>query len=352
MKPIEPELLMRYLSGETNPNEQERVEAWLAEDPARWSQLAELRETLADEALGQPAIDQARADVWARLKPQLGDAGNLGAPVGAHRRRVRAREFASSSRRPWAIAAQRVAVLALALIGGAGLARLLLNRSPQALDGAVQIARTAPGQRATLRLPDGTRVVLGVASTLRYPRAFARGARQVSLEGEAYFEVVHDKERPFAVGAGDLLATDLGTEFTVRSYPEDPGARIVVRQGRVAIRAAAGSVEQVVAPGQLGRLGRDRRPMVEPADTAAWFAWIQGRLMLDAVPLREALPQLSRWFDLEFRLADSALGDVRLSATLRTEPTADVLNNLAASLGLKLRRSGRIVTLLAGESRR
>lgn len=343
---------MRYLSGETSPNEQERVETWLAEDPERWAQLAGLREKLADAALGEPAIGQARADVWARLKQELGDAGNLGDPVEVHRRRVRAREFASSLRRPWATAAQRVAVVALALVGGAGLSVLLLDRSPQALDGTVQIARTAPGQLATLRLPDGTRVVLGVASTLRYPRAFARGSRKVSLEGEAYFEVVHDGERPFAVGAGDLLATDLGTEFTVRSYPEDLGARIVVRQGRVAIRAVAGSVEQVVVPGQLGRLGRDRRPMVEPADTAAWFAWTQGRLMLDAVPLREALPQLSRWFNLEFRLADSALGDVPLSATLRTEPTADVLNNLAASLGLQQRRSGRIVTLFTGESHR
>jgi ferric-dicitrate binding protein FerR (iron transport regulator) len=63
------------------------------------------------------------------------------------------------------------------------------------------------------------------------------------------------------------------------------------------------------------------------------------------VPLREALPQLSRWFGLEFRLADSALGEVPLSATLRTRPTPEVLNNLAASLGMKQRRSGQVVTL-------
>jgi transmembrane sensor len=84
---------------------------------------------------------------------------------------------------------------------------------------------------------------------------------------------------------------------------------------------------------------------VELADTAAWFAWTEGRLVFDNTPLREALPQLSRWFDLEFRLADSSMGDVPLTATLRTQPTSDVLDNLAASLGMRQRQEGRTVTL-------
>jgi len=147
------------------------------------------------------------------------------------------------------------------------------------------------------------------------------------------------------------VARDVGTQFMVRVYPEDPGARIVVRQGRVAIRAAAtaNAAERVVAPGQLGRLGPGREPTIESADTAIWFGWTEGRLVFDGTPLREALPQLGRWFDLEFRLADTALAEVPLTATLKTEPTMDVLNNLAASLGMRQRRAGRIVTLYSTE---
>jgi transmembrane sensor len=166
------------------------------------------------------------------------------------------------------------------------------------------------------------------------------------LQGEAYFDVVHDERRPFVVRAGGLVAKDLGTEFTVRAYREDAGPLVVVRSGRVAIRAAGGSApERVVAPGQLGRLGAGRETTVEAVDTAAYFAWTEGRLVLDRVPLREALPQLSRWFDLDFRLADSASGSVPLSVSLKTQPTTDVLNNLAASLGMKQRQVGRVVTL-------
>ena len=340
MTPSERELL-RYLLGEATPDEQERVEAWLAEDPDRWARLAALRNERADAALNESAVRTAKAEVWARLRHHVAEAGEL---TGG--RRKRSREFAPSLLSPRLSRTPLVAALVLVAVGLAALGGLLLRWQPRSPSQTERVAATTPGQRAMFRLPDGTRVMLGVASTLRYPIAFPSASREVSLEGEAYFEVVHDARRPFAVRAGDLVATDIGTEFTVRMYPEDDGARVVVREGRVAIRAVmTGSAEQIVAPGQLGRLGRDRRPRVEPADTAVWFGWTEGRLALDAVPLREALPQLSRWFGLEFRLADSVLGEVPLSATLRTRPTPEVLNNLAASLGMRQRRSGQVVTL-------
>jgi transmembrane sensor len=350
MSEMDQDLLERYLSGDTSPDESARVEAWLAEDPDRWGQLASFREAIADSALSESGVEEAKAEVWARLARQMGWPEQLAA--GRTRRPHRsAREFVPSSHRPWRTGWQLAAALLIALAGGSALVLVLFRSRPSAPAEMTRVAMTTPGQRGVFRLPDGTQVVLGVATTLRYPAAFTDGSREVSLEGEAYFDVVHDTRRPFMVHAGDLVAKDLGTEFTVRAYPEDAGARVVVREGRVAIRAAAtkASPERVVAPGQLGRLGVGQEPTVEPADTAVWFAWTEGRLVFDGTPLHDALPQLSRWFDLDFRLADSALGDVPLTATLRTQPTTDVLNNLAASLGLKQRRAGRIVTLYSAD---
>jgi transmembrane sensor len=353
MTEMDRELLERYLSGDASPDECARVEAWLAEDPDRWARVADLREAMADAALSESAVEEAKADVWARLTRKIGWPGEPNAGGWPRPPRRPAREFVPS-RRPWLTAWQLAAALFVAVIGGSAIGVLLLRWRPSAPAEAMRVAATTPGQRAMFRLPDGTQVVLGVASTLRYPAAFRGESRGVSLEGEAYFEVVHDARRPFTVRAGDLVAKDLGTEFTMRAYPEDAGARVVVREGRVAIRAAAAAeaLERVVAPGQLGRLESGQKPTVEPADTAAWFAWTEGRLVFDGTPLREALPQLSRWFDLEFRLADSALGDVPLTATLRTQPTTDVLNNLAASLGMKQRQAGRVVTLYSAEPNR
>jgi transmembrane sensor len=351
MSEIDRELLERYLSGDTSADESARVEAWLAEDPDRWAQLAGVRESSGGAALNEPAVEEAKAEVWARLARKMGWPEKLSVSGRGRRPYRPGREFVPSPHRPWHTAWQLAAALLIALAGGSALGLLLFRSRPAAPAPMTRIAVTTPGQRGVFRLSDGTQVVLGVASTLRYPAAFTDGSREVSLEGEAYFEVVHDTHRPFVVRAGDLVAKDLGTEFTVRAYPEDAGARVVVREGRVAIRAAAAEAapERVVAPGQLGRLGSGQEPTVEPADTAALFAWTEGRLVFDGTPLRDALPQLSRWFDLDFRLADSTLGDVPLTATLRTQPTTDVLNNLAASLGMKQRRAGRIVTLHSAE---
>ncbi len=350
MSEIDRELLNRYLSGQVSPEEGARVEAWLAEDPKRWTQLTEVRDAIARAALSDNAIERAQEEVWARLETELGGAGGSTGIDPESRPHAPAREFVLSPPRRRLIGRQLAAALLLAAVGGGGLAVLILRSHQTAPAEAMRTATTAPGQPATFRLPDGTQVMLGVASVLRYPVALGKDSREVSLEGEAYFDVIHDGRRPFVVLAGGLVAKDLGTEFTVRAYPEDAGARVVVREGRVAIRAAATSApERVVAPGQVGRLRAGQEPTVEAADTADYFAWTQGRLVLDQVPLREALPQLGRWFDLDFHLADSTLGDVPLSATLKTQPTTDVLNNLAASLGMRQRQVGRTVTLYSAD---
>ena len=341
MSEMDPGLLERYLANEVTAAEREQVEAWLGEDPDHWAQLIELRDARDQAALSEPAIEQAKGDVWKRLEREVGRAG------GGRRARRPAAPGAVLPGRRWSAAAQ-IAAAGVVTVAGAAVVGALLFRTQSRTPGPVlRVASTAPGQRATFNLPDGTHVMLGVASRLRYPASFDKGPRELSLEGEAYFEVAHREGRPFVVRAGDLVARDVATEFTVRAYPGDMRQQVVVREGRVAIRAAGAAPgrESVVAAGQLGRLQAGQEPMVEPADTAAYFAWTQGRLVFDRTPLREALPQLGRWFDLDFRLADTTLAEVPLTATLTTQPTPDVLHNLAASLGMRERREGRTVTL-------
>jgi len=343
MSEMDWELLDRYLSGEASPDERQRVEAWLADDPERWAQVAALREAIAKAALSESALEEAKAEVWARLEREMGGAGDVSGREGKRPPRGRGREFALSSGRPWFTTAQLAAALILAVLGGTALGVLVFRWRPSAPAEAMGVARTSPGQRAMFRLPDGTPVVLGVASVLRYPREFREGSREVSLEGEAYFEVVHDERQPFVVRAGDLVAKDLGTEFTVRAYPEDAGARVVVREGRVAIRAAAratGGPERVVAPGQLGRLGGGGEPTVEPADTAAWFAWTEGRLVFANTPLREAVRQIERWRDVEIRLSSPDIGKRQFTTSFGDESTSAILQVIGTGLRLDVVQTG------------
>lgn len=340
------DLLERYLVGLANPDESRRVEAWLSEDPRRWAELSALREALEQRDLSDGAVEEALAEVWTRLTSQIGAPQEpLARPRG--RQRATSREFPLPGQGRRLMLALAAALVVL-MVGGGVLAILLLRRSSAPSD-AFRVAATAPGERAALRLPDGTQVMLSVASRLQYPTVFAVEARQVVLEGEAYFDVAQERQQPFVVRAGSLVAQDLGTQFTVRAYPDDPDARVAVREGMVVIRSWTNGVEEVVSPGQLGRLAAGRLPTVEQADTAAVFAWTEGRLVFDGIPLRDALPQLGRWFDLDFRLADSALGGVPLTVTLKTQPTPDVLESIAASLGMRQRKEGRTVTLYSAD---
>lgn len=168
--------------------------------------------------------------------------------------------------------------------------------------------------------------------------------RSATLDGEAFFTVVHDARAPFVVRAGRAIATDLGTRFDVRAYPEDSSVRVAVDEGQVAVSAAnaqpialAGGDAATVTPS--GEAAVDRG--VENIG-----AWTTGRLELHNTPAREAVRALARWYDVDLRLGDSTLAAVPLTASFRDEPVDEVLHIVAATLGARVRWSGRTVILV------
>jgi transmembrane sensor len=322
------QIVDRYFAGEATAAERELVERWLAQSPAFRLLVAEMHRGALDEA----AIRQAHGEVQRRLEQ------DIAADRKANRRRfpqdiVRV----IKSRR----SVLKVAAVVAALLGGAVVARQAMNIERAGHDTADATVRsvTAPaGRTVRVPLPDGSRLVLSPGSTIQYATAFSTTRRrEVRLEGEAYFDVRHDRRRPFVVRAGNLVAEDLGTQFVVRAYPEDRYGRVIVREGLVGLAGA------IVSPGEIGWLSATGEPVVQRADTTSWFAWTAGRLVFDGMPLRDALPKLSRWYNLDFRLADPALGNVRLVAAL-PERADDALDVIALALRLQVTRDGRVVT--------
>ncbi|MGH7508975.1 MAG: FecR family protein [Gemmatimonadales bacterium] len=341
MKDLDWELFDRYLAGQATPAEREELERWLAARPERAAFLAAWQEGLAKLERDMAAAD--RKAVWAGALERLGGAS----PERSGPARARRFALAEPSPRRWYQGGGMAA--AVLLVVGAALAGRALLRDGPSEPVAERVVTVPRAERARFQLPDGSQVLLAPGSRLRHPITFPNHSREVTLEGEAYFTVEHEARRPFRVRAGNLIATDLGTEFLVRAYPEDAGARVVVRSGEVAVRPAEkptrAGAEQVVRPGEMGRLGAGGVPQVQRADTAAYFAWTQGTLVFDGTPLAEALPQLSRWYDLEFELADTSLGTIPLSGRLDQTLTPARLDLLAGSLGLKQVRRGRVVIL-------
>ncbi len=339
--------LARLFAGELPPAEAEQVRAWIAADPERSAMVDHLREVWSHAGDLREAWDAEGA--LARIKQVPAGPARV-VPIPKFYRE----EPLSPARRLARFGFRAAAAVAL-VGGGVGVWRLALrDTTPEAPITVAEMA-TPRGQRATLRLPDGTRVMLGPASTLRYASTYSMGARAVQLEGEGYFEVVHDSTRPFTVRTASGVATDLGTTFGVRAYAGDSVLRVVVTEGKVSLAPARDTTAPrlsqdslLLSPGDLGRIGPDGSLTARRGiDLSGYLAWTEGRLVFQDTPVGEVVVQLGRWFDLDVRLADTAIGRKRLTASFANEPAPEVLQLVAASLGLRVEQRGQVVTLRA-----
>jgi ferric-dicitrate binding protein FerR (iron transport regulator) len=156
---------------------------------------------------------------------------------------------------------------------------------------------TPQGGQFMLTLPDGSRVWLNAASSLRYPTAFNSVDRTVELKGEAYFEVA-PATAPFRVRAGQMQVEVLGTHFNVMAYQDEQSIRTTLLQGSV--RLSGGGSETVILPGEQGVLhaGADIIQVL-PANTEETIAWKNGYFWFSKTDLPTVMRQLSRWYDIE-----------------------------------------------------
>lgn len=164
--------------------------------------------------------------------------------------------------------------------------------------------QTPRGGEYQVRLPDGTEVWLNAASSLRFPTRFSGPNRDVSLTGEAYFEVVKDEEHPFVVSSGRMAIAVLGTKFNISAYSDDNSQRITLAEGRVKV-SDAGEAQQELKKGILLEPGyeavlaaKENNIRVRRANVDAALAWKNGLFVFDAESLGSLMRKLSRWYDV------------------------------------------------------
>lgn len=250
----------------------------------------------------------------AELRRMAAEALAATDPRRARRRRV-----------PLALAASLAACLVL--LGG----WLWLRPS------APVVHATAPGQRDTVVLEDGSRLLLNgdSAVAVRYGR---RGRDLVLERGEALFEVAHDAGRPFRVQAGDGEVTALGTRFQVRRQP----ARVTVTllEGRVAVARPDTRARLTLAPGEQAVLADGAPIATRRVDAEAASSWTRGRLLFRAAPLAEVVEEVNRYAARPLRLADPTLGATPVSGTFPIGDSPSVALALQALLPVRADLSG------------
>lgn len=151
-----------------------------------------------------------------------------------------------------------------------------------------------------MTLSDGSRVWLNAGSSVTYPVTFIGKERKVSIDGEAYFEVAHDAQKPFIVTKGEMETRVLGTHFNIKAYDEENEIRVTLLEGSVFIKNNASG--NILKPGQQA-LVKNGIKVDSDVDLEAVMAWKNGRFIFQGSGTEETLREIARWYDveLEFR---------------------------------------------------
>lgn len=202
---------------------------------------------------------------------------------------------------------------------------------------------TAKGQQYQVVLPDGSKVWLNAASSVKFPATFAElKNRVIELTGEAYFEVTKDKQHPFIVKTSTQQIRVLGTHFNVKSYADEAVTRTTLLEGSV--RVYGPKADLILKPGQQSQVSaRDQK--LSSADVSESVAWKNGDFIFNDEEFSSVLKQVSRWYNVEI-IDEAGHAGLRISGTVsRSKNLSVVLKGLEKAGQLKFKIIGRQVVV-------
>jgi transmembrane sensor len=227
---------------------------------------------------------------------------------------------------------------------------------------------TRRGSKSTVQLPDGTVAWLNAESRLSYNENFQGDIREVSLEGEAYFDVVKDKSRPFIIHTRTIDIRVLGTAFNVRAYPSEHNTETSLFRGSVEVTLHNNPEKKIVLrPNEKlmvnnggnepvsGRKDNKRRDIniqvgkvhFQARDSTAWeTGWIKNKLVFDAETLEEVAGKIERWYDVKVILPeDQELRHTQFSGVFDNETLSEVMEALKITGNFRYNINKNAVTI-------
>lgn len=248
-----------------------------------------------------------------------------------HRRKARIRRLL------WGAAAS-VAVL---LVGSL----LLFNDvSPQKVEPLYYTMEAPMGTHSRLSLPDGTSVWLNAGSTLAYSSEFGKSDRNISLVGEAYFEVARNEDLPFNVDAGGCRFTVLGTKFDIQAYGGDESVTAVLMQG--SLRCELDDNVEIMSPGDRVVADGANGFVKDRVNAEQYRSWTDGLLCYDKIELPVLIKRLSREYNVEIVLNTDAFDNRALHVSFANDvPLETILKAVSETVPIKVTVSGKKYTI-------
>ncbi len=328
-------LLIQRLEGNLNAEDAAQLDSWIAESKEH-ADYAEQQEELWFSSVRQRDLSKYDATkAFERFRQRIVDEEQN---TESYRR--------SSS---WPITRwirYAAIIVAIAMVG-----YLSYNQGEQQLASAfADVVIEAPeGSRIKTTLPDGTEVWLNAASRMVYSQGFGLKDRNVHLIGEGYFKVKHNEELPFSVHTTNLQVNDLGTEFNLCDYPDDPEAVVTLMEGKVnfTTKTDANKVYDM-NPDQRAVYNKSTGLVdIYTSTEGDASTWLSGSIVLNGQPLEEIVRLLERCYNIKIEVKNPAVLSNRFYGDFdrNTQSLTEILDALAATGRLRYTINGKVITL-------
>ncbi len=204
---------------------------------------------------------------------------------------------------------------------------------------------TPRGGQYQVILPDGSKVWLNAASSLRFPAAFVDKERRVDVTGEAYFEIAKNAAMPFVVSVGGAEVQVLGTHFNIMAYDDEATMKTTLLEG--SIKFVKGNTSHLLKPGQQSQLTPTGSVNVASGvDMAHVMAWKNGLFHFEDADIQTFMRQLSRWYDVEVVYQNKNNNDQFVLEMPRSSKLSDVLKVLELTGDIRFGIDGKKIIIL------
>ncbi|TLX70377.1 FecR family protein [Labilibacter sediminis] len=204
------------------------------------------------------------------------------------------------------------------------------------------------GGEYKLILSDGSVVYVNSVSKLTYPVTFSKSKREVTLEGEAYFEIERDENRPFFVNINGMKIEVLGTSFNVKAYSDEDEIYTTLVEGKIKLNTIKSNDEWILTPEQQAVLEKNsNKVMVRNVDVQQFVGWKNGVYSFTDQSLEDIMKTLWRWYDFEYEFANDSVRNIHFEGGLnRYENIIPVLEIMQSTGRIKYKINGKKITFM------
>jgi ferric-dicitrate binding protein FerR (iron transport regulator) len=345
---MELEILIKYIEGTANPGEQVKVEEWIGKD-ANKQYLEKVRKAwFAIDGLKEFSKLDVDKD-WELVEKRISESSEI---VG----------FGSKNKLKWLMSPGKVAAIFIlgAFISSMFFYSIQKIQHHHGLADSFFEFNVPAGQKSDVVLPDGTKIMVNAGSNLRFPKAFDQAKREVWLDGEAYFEVAKNAEKPFFVHTSDVDIKVLGTTFNVKAYHDEPIIEAILLEGSVVLNSNNGTTkpehkdvllqpehkaifiknkDAAISDGLKKEFDQPLRANEilvsnQTVNTDLATSWIYGKLVFENTSLEDIARQLERHYGVRIVLEGQELKNIKFTGTLKKISVEQTLRALKLATSL------------------